>query len=58
MIARLALALILLLPLGASANLLQLPTGAVTPPACSGPYTIAGTSPYTIGGTSPYTICH
>jgi hypothetical protein len=55
---RLVLVLLLLLPLGASAKLLQLPTGAVTPPACAGPYTVGGTGPYTIGGTAPYTICH
>ena len=55
---RLAVALILLLPLGASAMLLQLPTGGGAAPVCSGPYTIGGTPPYTIGGTAPYTICH
>jgi hypothetical protein len=58
MIVRLVLVLMLLLPLGASAGLLQLPTGGGAAPACAGPYTIGGTPPYTIAGTSPYTICH
>jgi len=55
---RLAVALILLLPLGASAMLLQLPTGGAAgkPPGCTGPYTLGSTGPYTLGNTGPYTI--
>ena len=55
---RLAVALILLLPLGASAMLLQLPTGGgvAKPPGCTGPYTLGSTGPYTLGNTGPYTI--
>lgn len=54
---RLLVLLFLLVPLAASANLVQMPFGVVAS-SCAGPYTIGGTAPYTINGTSPYTICH
>jgi hypothetical protein len=55
---RFVFALVLLLPLAASAGLLQLPTGGggAKPPGCTGPYTLGSTGPYTLGSTGPYTI--